>query len=181
MREWRTLRAAKAAAFYSRPNLQSGIGAFIGLMSLSLIWVSRASIGMSYFTVGLHPYFHFHTQFTIFDLMEHAGHDAALFGGLFIIGTIGALASPIGGVIQGIGLMGVAFRMESLSFALNSFPGHYTTGFHVFLGPGYLLAIVSTLLVLTSVSVIRSANGGKPARAVSRFAALSPGSMSVFR
>ena len=174
------MRAVKAAAFYSMPNMQSGIGAFIGLMSLSLIWVSRASIGMLNYTGG-HPYFHFHTQFTIFDLMEHAGHDAAIFGWLFIIGTIVALASPIGGVFQGIGLMGVAFQMETLSFALSSFPGHYTKGFHVFLGPGYLLAIASTFLVLTSVSVIRSANGGKPARVVSRFAALSPGSMSVFR
>jgi hypothetical protein len=180
MREWKTLRAVRAAVFYSMPNLQSEIGAFIGLVSLSLIWVSRAGIGARYFAIG-HPYFHFHTQFTIFDLMEHAGHDAALFGGLFIIGTIVALASPIGGVFQGVGLVGVAFRMESLSYSLSSLPGHLTTGFHVFLGPGYLLAIVSTLMVLTSVSAIRTANGGKPARALSRFAALSPGSMSIFR
>jgi len=180
MREWKSLRAVKAAAFYSRPNLQSGIGAFIGLMSLSLVWVSRAGTGVySSFPVGFR--FHHHMQFTIFDLMRHAGHHATLFGVLFVIGTIVALASPIGGVIQGIGLVGIAFRMESLSFALFSSPGHYTTGFHLFLGPGYLLAIVSTILVLTSVSVIRTANGGKPARAISRFAALSPGSMSVFR
>jgi hypothetical protein len=180
MREWKTLRAVKAAAFYSRPNLQSGIGAFIGLMSLSLVWVSRAGPGMGWpLPAGFR--FHIHMQFTIFDLMRHAGHHATLFGVLFVIGTIVALASPIGGVIQGIGLVGIAFRMESLSFALFSTPGHYTTGFHLFLGPGYLLAIVSTILVLTSVSVIRTANGGKPARAISRFAALSPGSMSVFR
>ncbi|MBU0684374.1 MAG: hypothetical protein ABIE25_00995 [Thermoplasmatota archaeon] len=162
------------------PNMQSGIGAFIGLMSLSLVWVSRASNGAFPFTVG-HPYSHFHMQFTILDLMEHAGHNAALFGGLFIIGTMFALASPIGGVFQGVGLIGIAFRIESLSFALGSYPDHYPTGFYVFLGPGYFLAIVSTFLVLTSVSVIRTANGGKPARTLSRFAALSPGSMSVFR
>ena len=172
MREWKTLRAVRAAAFYSMPNLQSGIGAFIGLMSLSLVWVSRAG------TIAFNPipasnlfHFHFHNQFTIFDLMEHGWHDEALFGGLFIIGAITALASPIGGVLQGIGLIGIAFRMESV----------LSYGEHMSLGPGYLLAIVSTLLVLTSVSVIRTANGGRPARASSRFAALSPGSMSVFR
>lgn len=171
MMKWKTLRAVKAAAFYSMPNMQSGIGAFIGLISLSLIWVSHAGIVVSNPVPKSSIFFNFHMQFTIFDLMEHAGHDAALFGGLFITGAIVALASPIGGVFQGIGLIGIAFRMESLQ----SFGGHSS------LGPGYLLAIVSTLLVLTSVSVIRSANGGKPARVVSRFAALSPGSMSVFR
>jgi hypothetical protein len=180
MREWRTLRTVKAAAFYSMPNLQSGIGAFIGLMALSLIWVRRwGMVGINPMPAGL-P-FHFHLQFTIFDLMEHAGHDAAIYGGLFIVGTIVALASPIGGVFQGVGLIGIVFRIESMSSALSSFPSGYPTGIHVLLGPGYLLAIVSTLLVLTSVSVIRTANGGKPARAISRFAALSPGSMSVFR
>jgi hypothetical protein len=172
MRDWKTLRAVKAAAFYSRPNLQSGIGAFIGLISLSLIWVSRAGvIASNPIPKGALIVFHFQVHFTVFDLMEYAGHDAALFGGLFITGAIIALASPIGGVFQGIGLIGIAFRLESVLFH----------GEHLFLGPGYLLAIVSTLPVLTSVSVIRTANGGKPARAISRFAALSPGSMSVFR
>lgn len=170
MRKWRTLRAAKAAAFYSMPNTQSGIGAFIGLMSLSLIWVSRWGIVGSFSMPAGLP-FHFHMQFTIFDLMNHAGHDAALFGGLFVIGTIVALASPIGGVFQGIGLIGIAFEMDSL----------LSVGLHLSMGPGYFVALVSTFTVLTSVSAIRSANGGKPARTVSRFAALSPGSMSVFR
>jgi hypothetical protein len=169
MRERKTLRAAKATAFYSKPNLQSGIGAFIGLMSLSFIWLIRAGAFLGNpVPKGSIP---FHMQFTIFDLMECAGHDAALFGGLFIIGAIVALASPIGGVFQSAGLIGIAFRMDSMMF----YGGRY------FLGPGYLLAIVSTLLVLTSVSVIRTANDGRPARTISRFAALSPGSMSVFR
>ena len=174
MRDWRTLRAVKAAAFHSRPNLQSGIGAFIGLMSLSLIWVSRGGIVGGYPIPkgsSIIPFFHFHMQFTIFDLMDHAGGNAALFGGLFVVGTIVALASPIGGVFQGIGLLGIAFGMESV----------LSYGQHLSLGPGYLLAIISTFMVLTSVSAIRSANGGKPARTLSRFAALSPGSMSVFR
>ena len=159
----------KAAAFYSMPNLQSGIGAFIGLMSLSLIWVSRWGYESHPPAGSIH--FHYHNQFTIFDLMGHTGDNAALFGGLFIIGAIVALASPIGGVFQGIGLLGIAFGMESV----------LSYGQHLSLGPGYLLAIVSTFVVLTSASVIRSANGGKPARTLSKFAALSPGSMSVFR
>lgn len=167
MREWNTTRALRVLGFYSLPNLQSGIGAFIGLVSLSLVWVSRRGYLES--PPAGFP-FHIHWQFTILDLIEHAGHHTAPYGWLFVIGAVVALASPIGGVFQGIGLIGIAFRMESVT----------TYGQHIVIGPGYLLAIASTLIVLTSVSAIRTANGGKPARATSRFAALSPGSMSVF-
>ncbi len=170
MRKWRTLRAVRAAAFYSMPNLQSGIGAFIGLMSLSLIWVNRAGMAFIIPAPSNGTPFNFHSQLTIFDLMGPTGH-ATLYVWLFITGAIVALASPIGGVLQGIGLIGIAFRIDSV----------LPWGIHAFLGPGYLLAIVSTLMVLTSVSVIRTANNGRPARAFSRLAALSPGSMSVFR
>lgn len=178
MREWKTLRAAKAAAFYSMPNMQSGIGAFIGLMSLSLLWVNRfRAEGYNAIETFWPP----QLQFTIFGVMEHVGPDGALFGALFIIGTIIALASPIGGIFQGIGLVGVAFQMDALSYSRYAEAGQYYHIYVVSAGPGFLLAVVSALMVLTSVSAIRAANGGRPARAISRFAALSPGSMSVFR
>jgi hypothetical protein len=159
--------------FYARPNMQCTVGALVGIVAIVLPWAYNvnhyARILIPYpagqvFRMWIPPYQN------LLDLIAWSG-DYAFYGMLFALGTLLALYSPLGGIAQSAGLLGfvLAFRYvdSNVGWWVDS---HLTIG--------YFLAILSTVLVVTSTTTaVRSSNGGRPRMVLSRHAALIPSSL----
>ena len=167
----------KGFRFYARPNLQCSIGASIGLFSTMCTWiVIKYPAWVLQPGGGFHPIF-LHPAKNLIEIVSLADPTTQFYCMLFVLGAALALISPLGGIPQSIGLLG---------FVLNYH--YYVTGYgwtawispfpHSSLGLGYYLGVASMVIVITSAGgAIRSANNGKPARVLSRFAAMSPSSL----
>ncbi len=167
----------KGFRFYARPNLQCSVGASIGLFSTMCTWIV-----IKYPAWVLQPKGGYHLIFpdparNLIEIVSLADPTTQFYCMLFVLGAALALISPLGGIPQSIGLLG---------FVLNYH--YYVTGYgwtawispfpHSSLGLGYYLGVASMVIVITSAGgAIRSANNGRPARVLSRFAAMSPSSL----
>jgi len=165
--------ALKIFRFCARPNLQCSVGASIGLFSIMCTWIAVR------FPVWLLPYSH-HPSLQSRNLVEIAvlaDPTTQLFCLLFILGSALALISPLGGIPQSVGLLGfvLSYHYYLTAYQWSSWSGLFP---HSSLGLGYYLGLASMVIVITSAGgAIRSANNGRPARVLSRFAALSPSSL----
>ncbi len=113
----------------------------------------------------------------LLEIVSHSDPTTQLFCILFALGAALALVSPLGGIPQCIGLLGfvLTYRFYVAGYGWTAWISPFP---HSTLGPGYYLGLASMVIVITSAGgAIRSANNGRPARILSRFAAMSPSSL----
>lgn len=158
--------------------MQCTIGAFVGILAMCLPWIFAPDPHAWILTPGIsnqriHVAWDPYTN--LLDMILSNG-DYAFYSLLFFLGTVVALVTPLGGLAQGAGLLGFVLSYRALSMDSWMTLGHPNV--HSYLSIGYGLAIISTILVVTSTSTaVRDSRGGKPVRALSRFAAMSPSSL----
>lgn len=170
--------AVRIFRYFSRPNPQCTVGALFGILSFSLTWIQMSVPSW---------YLHFHyydPNYNLFEVILVSPPEMSFYCLLFLIGSIVAIITPLGGIAQSCGLLGfiLSLRYFATGYEWSAWSRLYEYSYSLDapnLGAGYFLAVTSCVLVITSVnSVISSANGGRPVRALSRFAALTP---SAFR
>lgn len=163
------------------PNWLSVIGAVLGLLSVFLVWIigdarmimhnPMSSNGVEGPRALVGPYWF------ILDLIQRSTPDMAMYGILFLIGTVLAVVTPLGGIAQAAGLIGVILTYNS---AESSFTTHLTS--HAVFGAGYYLALLSTLLTIYSLKPpIPAIQGSKHVRVIGRVTAMSPRSTGLQR
>jgi hypothetical protein len=171
-------RVLKRFRFYTRPNLQCSVGASIGLFSIMCTWIVIKYPDWFLIPLGvpLQP-FHIHPARNLIEILILADPTTQFFCMLFVMGTALALISPLGGIPQSIGLLGfvLSYHYYVAGYEWAAWIGTFP---HSSLGLGYYLGLASMVIVITSAGgAIRSANNGRPVRALSRFAAMSPSSL----
>ena len=164
----------KRTRFYARPNLQCSIGASIGLFSTMCTWIV-IKVPVWLLPFSKHP--NLQPTRNLIEIVGLVDPTTQFFCMLFILGTALALISPISGIPQSIGLLG--FVLSYHYYATTIVWGGWIFPYvHSSLGLGYYLGLASMVIVITSAGgAIRSANTGRPARALSRFAAMIPSSL----
>jgi len=156
------------------PSPQSIAGATIGLVAVVLPWLACERLwwspDMHYFEVWYGV-----KEFTLLDVVFNDALGLSVFCTVFLLGTILALFTPVGSVLQIVGLTVFSFGFGGIGLQT----GRVETWS---LGLGYALGIVSTLVVVDSmVGTMATANNGKPVMMLSRVAALSPRTISSWR
>ena len=163
------------AGTHTRPNMQCTIGAFIGIISIASAWIVRAPPPIPY-PVGHGFHIYWDPHLTLLDLTMYGDLDIAFYATLFVLGTAIALFTPLGGIAQIVGLLG--FVLSYRAYEMSTWRALFMPTVESHLSIGYALAILSATLVVTSASfATRNANGGRPARALSRVAAVCPSSL----
>jgi len=163
------------------PNWLSIIGAALGLLSVFFAWIIGdarmimhnpiSSNGIEDPRALVGPYWF------ILDLIQRSTADMAMYGTLFLIGTVLAVATPLGGIAQATGLIGVILTYNS---AENAFTTHLMS--HAAFGAGYYLALLSTLLTIYSLKPpIPAIQGSRHVRVIGRVTAMSPRSTGLQR
>jgi len=172
-------RILKRFRFYARPNLQCFIGGSIGLFSTVCTWIV-----IKYPTWILQPrggepirLLFLDPRKNLVEIVSLADSTTQFFCILFVFGATLALISPLGGIPQSIGILGFV-----LSYHYYVVGDGWTAWISPFLGSslglGYYIGLASMMIVITSVGgAIRSANNGRPARVLSRVAAMSPSAL----
>lgn len=133
----------------------SWIGASIGVVSILFFtwiyvphnwWIGR---GISEEVANqLRWTFPFHAQWSFADLLVHGAPEISVPLLFFLIGTIVAFVTPMGGVIQAGSLAAYMGGYISQIF-VRSYMSNYA-GYGVYLGVGSLLALVSVYCVLSA-------------------------------
>ena len=161
-------------------NAQCVLGASIGLVSIFLPWLvlSDAQRWWLRFPAGSYiGSIYEPTSWSSLDLLgvvSLAPGMAATFCTLFALGVIFSFYTPLGGVVEGVGLAGFAYTYAQsggvYSIAIyelapidlmNEYPRFIYFDASFVLGVGYLLGVVSTFVVLSSTSAaVRDARDG---------------------
>ena len=164
----------KVFSFYSRPNAQCAIGAMVGLAAIVLPWIREVNSRITVIPPASQRFYWMEVYWNGLDLViSHVLSHYSLYLLLFVLGTIAALFTPLGGIAQVAGLLGFALTFRFFNSGLLSY-----SPVNEHLSIGYFAAILSTVLVITSsMSAIRNSNGGRPTRALSRFAAVCPSAL----
>ena len=164
------------------PNRYCIAGAALGLIAVLLPWVGVESRYWGFsFPPGYDLSFSLWVgirEFSALDLLQ-AAYPLGIICALFLVGTLMALVSPVGGIPQMFGVLGFAFRYDSASL-LAPFGGTYSGD--PMIGIGFWLGVVSTMMVIQApMKSMLLANNGKPVRMLGRFAALSPRTISSWK
>lgn len=156
------------------PNLQCLVGAALGMAAMLLPWLllDPGFTSPRVFGGGYAPDFGGQAMNLVQVVVLIPG-SVKLFCALFAAGAVLSFFTPLGGILQSVGLVGFAFGYAAAGGAYG-FPVHFVgSGMlpdgsgpvyieSLFgLGIGYLVAIVSTFMVLTSTtSAVRAARVG---------------------
>ena len=169
------------------PNPQSIAGATLGLVAAFQVWLTREPLFIGPIPRisddELRDIIHRMLMPEDFDLLQVIAGDAlgmGFFCLVFLLGTLLAFLSPLGAFLQVFGILGFALSVGTYDPVIYPTSWDAVDGWS--LGFGYVLGVVSTLIVLQSpVRAMLAANGGRPVRMLGRFAALSPRTISSWR
>lgn len=154
------------------PNLQCLFGAALGMAALFLPWL-LLDPGFAYpraIGIGYTPVFE-GSAMNLFQVVALIPGSVKLFCALFAAGAALSFFTPLGGILQSVGL--VAFAFGHAAWGEYGFPVRLVGPFisddlpiiyierPFALGIGYLVAVLSTFMVLTSTtSAVRAARVG---------------------
>lgn len=161
-------------------NAQCVLGALIGLAAIFLPWLVLSETQRWWLRFPAGSYIgsiYEPTSWSSLDLLgvvSLAPGMAATFCTVFALGVIFSFYTPLGGVVEGIGLAGFAYAhaqsggVYSVAIyelapvdLLNEYPQFIYFDVSFALGVGYLLGVVSTFIVLSSTSAaVRDAREG---------------------
>ena len=174
------MRVASVIGRLYAANAQCVLGASIGLASVFLPWLVLSDTQSWWLRFPAGSYIgsiYEPTSWSSMDLLgvvALAPGMAATFCTVFALGVIFSFYTPLGGVVEGIGLAGFAYTYAQsggvYSVAiyelapidlLNEYPQFIYFDVSFALGVGYLLGVVSTFIVLSSTSAaVRDAREG---------------------
>ena len=165
------MRVASVIGRLYAANAQCVLGASIGLASVFLPWLVLSDTQSWWLRFPAGSYIgsiYEPTSWSSMDLLgvvALAPGMAATFCTVFALGVIFSFYTPLGGVVEGIGLAGFAYTYAQsggvYSVAiyelapidlLNEYPQFIYFDVSFALGVGYLLGVVSTFIVLSSTS-----------------------------
>ena len=172
-----------------KPNYIATLGAFVGLFALTFTWLNQPIPGMYPVNpipktadeglqriVGSGPFW---GPVGVVQILSSWGSASALALAVFIAGTFIALSTPLGGLIQGLGLIGFAWNAPIIlrtGAAGSTVFGNYS------FGPGYFLAVASMLIVTyAGISHFWSRGASRFVPSQGRIAALLPRSVGLLR
>ena len=185
-------RLAKSLFVLFRPNYFATMGAFVGLFALVLPWLVQGSaIQGTYVSPPmtgdpdmnrlLEPRHILWNQQTLsfFGAMNWWEGDIGVFLVVYLAGTIIALFTPLGGLVQGIGLTGFVWNMRLIQHSLNNI-NIYRNEYEF--GLGYFIALISMLIVTyAGFQHFWSRGDARFVPSQGRIAALSPRSVGLLR
>ena len=170
------------------PNPQSIAGATVGLVAAFQVWLTREPIiysgpmpmiGDDAFRDVIRSLF-VQESFDLFHVIAEDAFGMGFFCLVFLIGTLLALLSPVGACVQTFGILGFALSVGTYDMVMYHSAWDVVDGWS--LGFGYVLGVISTLIVMQSPArAMLAANRGRPVRMLGRFAALSPRTISSWR
>ena len=120
------------------------------------------------------------TDYDLIQLITADSFGLGLICLVFLVGTLLAFLSPVGALLQVIGIVGFSLSYAARNSLITTSVWSEPEGWS--LGLGYALGVISTLIVMQSpVKAMLAANRGRPVRMLGRFAALSPRTTSSWR
>jgi hypothetical protein len=175
-------RLTREIAFLFRPNRYSFVGAALGMISVFfLTWIrvpesTRVFIGRQSFSSGaldlLQWTLPFRYNWSYADMVIHGASAWHLPLLVFLLGTVIALVTPVGGFFQIGGL--AAFTLMFV------FP--YSFGYRWYLDVGFYVALISTAIVIQTWRMQADyALGNRTVRNTSRVAAILPRTVGLQR
>lgn len=170
-------RLMSEIALLFRPNRYSWVGAALGMISVFfLTWIYVPNFGGISFShvvpEGLKWALPFHANWSFADLVIHGAVALHLPLLLFLLGTVMAFVTPLGGIFQIGGL--VAFTGTFISQIYDGFDWYFDVGFYV--------ALISTVFVMLAWRMRSDyALGNRTVRDTSRVAAILPHTVGLQR